>query len=134
MLSVITRAESCPPGVHEEFRAGTQHRRPGETAEARQVRHAGQMPVREALHGDGKRAGGHTERLADGPDLHESAVHRVRVRQALAVRQAGQPGHPADFRGRTYRLLAEPGDRSPHIAGHVQTGVRDKTAQPQGQR
>jgi len=59
----------------------------------------------------------------------EPVLHRVRVRQAVAVRETGQLGYPADLREWADRLLAEPGDRGPYVARHVQAGVRDKTTQ-----
>jgi len=88
------------------------------------------VPVRETLHGIGKRAGVPAEQPADGPDVHESVLRRFRVRQAVAVHETGQPGHPADFRERADRLLAEPGVRGPrYVACHFQAGVRNKAAQ-----
>jgi len=89
------------------------------------------VPVQETLHGTGRCAGVHAEQPADGPDVHEPVLHRVRVRQAVALRETGQPGHPADFREWADRLLAEPGDRGPHVASHVRAGVRDKASQGQ---
>lgn len=124
-----TRAESGARGVQQAVHTRTRRGRPDRASEARAVRDPDQVPVRETLHGIGKRAGVVAEQPADGPDVHEPVLRRFRVRQAVAVHETGQPGHPADFRERADRLLAEPGDRGPHVARHIRTGVRNKAAQ-----